>query len=131
MTCRGIPLASGSYVTARNESNSIRIHQFSSDFIGFSEASEPPSEDENLCAVLESMKSMDLRVERLQLCGNRLRGLQAVTEYLWNCREPLLELDLSDNEIIGEPGEADGLSALLRCASTSFSLDTIRFKRFS
>ena len=56
------------------------------------------SEDENLCAVLESMKNMDLRVERLLLSGNRLQRVQAVTEYIWNCREPVLELDLSDNE---------------------------------
>lgn len=73
--------------------------------------------DENICAVMDSMKSSDLRVERILLAGNRLRqnGLAAVTEYIWNCRDPLVELDLSDNEIPGEPGESDGLSALLRC----------------
>ena len=64
------------------------------------------------------MKSLDLRLERLLLSGNRLRaspGLAAVTEYLWNCRDPVLELDVSDNEIHGEVGENDGISALLRC----------------
>ena len=63
------------------------------------------------------MKSLDLRVGRLLLAGNRLRatGLAKVTEYIWNCRDPLTELDLSDNEIHGEVGESDGISGLLRC----------------
>lgn len=73
--------------------------------------------DENLCAVLNSMKQLDLRVDRVLLSGNRLRasGLSSVTEYIWNCRDPLIELDLSDNEVHGEPGEQDGFSGLLRC----------------
>ncbi|CAJ1353393.1 unnamed protein product [Effrenium voratum] len=73
--------------------------------------------DENLCAVLDGLKSQDVRVERILLSGNRMRaaGLSAVTEYIWNCRDPVIELDLSDNELHGEPGENDGVSALLRC----------------
>ncbi|CAE7324797.1 unnamed protein product [Symbiodinium natans] len=73
--------------------------------------------DESVCAVLDSMKQLDLRVDRVLLSGNRLRGsgLASVTEYIWNCRDPLIELDLADNEIHGEPGEQDGFSGLLRC----------------
>lgn len=73
--------------------------------------------DESLCAVLDSMKTSDLRVGRLLLSGNRLRapGLSKVTEYIWNCRDPLIELDIADNEVHGEVGEQDGISALLRC----------------
>ena len=73
--------------------------------------------DESLCSVLETLKALDLRVGRLLLSGNRLRGtgLAKVTDYIWNCRDPLVELDLSDNEIHGEVGESDGISGLLRC----------------
>jgi len=73
--------------------------------------------DESLCAVLDSMKQLDLRVDRVLLSGNRLRasGLASVTDYIWNCRDPLIELDLADNEVHGEPGENDGVSGLLRC----------------
>eukprot|EP00931_Biecheleriopsis_adriatica_P006148 TRINITY_DN1075_c0_g2_i1.p1 TRINITY_DN1075_c0_g2~~TRINITY_DN1075_c0_g2_i1.p1 ORF type:complete len:529 (+),score=111.09 TRINITY_DN1075_c0_g2_i1:86-1672(+) len=69
--------------------------------------------DESLCAVIESMKRLDLRVERVFLSGNRLRdaGIAAMTEYLWNCQDALWELDLSDNEAQDD----EKVSALLRC----------------
>jgi hypothetical protein len=64
---------------------------------------------------------MDLRVKRLHLAGNSLEtsGLAKVTEYIWNCPDPLLEVDLSSNQVDadptkGDPG-SDSVSALLRC----------------
>jgi len=71
--------------------------------------------------VVEQLQGMDLRVERLQLAGNGLEAnaLAKVTEYMWNCPDPLLELDLSSNQVDadptkGDPG-SDSVSALLRC----------------
>lgn len=65
---------------------------------------------------------MDLRIERLQLSGNGMQtnGLSKVTEYVWNCPDALLELDLSANQVEADPNEGptpgnDPVSALLRC----------------
>jgi hypothetical protein len=78
--------------------------------------------DASASLVLEQLQRMDLRVERLRLSGNAIeaKGLAKVTEYIWNCPEALLELDVSKNRVEADPsaGEtpgSDGVSALLRC----------------
>eukprot|EP00747_Dinoflagellata_sp_TGD_P069659 gnl/TRDRNA2_/TRDRNA2_156222_c3_seq1.p1 gnl/TRDRNA2_/TRDRNA2_156222_c3~~gnl/TRDRNA2_/TRDRNA2_156222_c3_seq1.p1 ORF type:complete len:523 (+),score=101.77 gnl/TRDRNA2_/TRDRNA2_156222_c3_seq1:137-1705(+) len=82
--------------------------------------------DASLRNVLELLKRVDVRVERLLLAGNLLNalGLEAVTEYIWNCQDPLYELDLADNEVGGPspepalgpmPTDSDAVSGLLRC----------------
>lgn len=78
--------------------------------------------DASLCRVLETLKRLDVRIERLWLAGNLMaeRGLVALTEYVWNCRDALVEVDVADSTIPAdpmagpEPG-SDGVSAFLRC----------------
>ncbi|CAE8614012.1 unnamed protein product [Polarella glacialis] len=77
--------------------------------------------DESICAVLGTMKRLDVRVERVFLSGNCMRaaGMAAVTEYVWNCQEALMELDISDNEVAANASSSmsggDSVSALIRC----------------
>lgn len=75
--------------------------------------------DESIARVIAVLRQDDVRVMRLILKGNRAnaKGTQAITEYLWDCPEALLELDLSDNQItVGNGSEGnDPVSALLRC----------------
>jgi len=78
--------------------------------------------DASASQVLEELQRMDLRVERLRLAGNGIeaKGLAKVTEYIWNCPDGLLELDLSNNQVEADPdtGPAPGsdmVSGLLRC----------------
>lgn len=72
------------------------------------------------CEIMEALRRMDVRVGRLWLAGNCLRtaAMQAVNEYVWNCPEAVLELDLADNEVVADPGGptpgSDVVSALLR-----------------
>lgn len=78
--------------------------------------------DSSATLVLEQIQRFDLRVERLCLAGNGIqaKGLAKVSEYVWNCADALLELDISDNQVEADstsgstPG-SDPVSALLRC----------------
>lgn len=78
--------------------------------------------DSSICLVVDRLMYVDLRLDRLLLGGNAMRiaGLQKVTEYAWNCQDPLAELDVADNEICSALGDADeagreAVSGLLRC----------------
>lgn len=78
--------------------------------------------DESASQVLEQLQRIDLRVERLRLAGNGIeaKGLAKVTEYVWNCPDALLELDVSANQVDADPNlgptpGSDAVSALLRC----------------
>jgi len=78
--------------------------------------------DESASQVIEQLQSIDLRVERLRLAGNGIeaKGLKKLTEYIWNCPEALLELDISSNQVEADPNEgptpgSDQVSALSRC----------------
>lgn len=73
--------------------------------------------------LMDTLKRLDVRVERLRLAGNSISagGLIAITEYIWNCPDPLLEVDIADNRIMveapprGNAVNSDAFSALLRC----------------
>lgn len=76
--------------------------------------------DESAAHVFEQLQSLDLRIERLCLRGNAIeaKGLDKIAEYIWNCQDPVLELDLASNQIEAESvGSScgDPVSALLRC----------------
>jgi len=79
--------------------------------------------DRYVLDLMDTLKRLDVRVERLRLSGNCIseRGLVAITEYIWNCPNPLLELDIADNQIMvetaprGNAANSDAFSALLRC----------------
>lgn len=76
--------------------------------------------DESLCTIIALLQRIDLRVGHLLISGNRLAaaGVDALTQFLWNCPDPLLELDISDNEVLADPAAGlgnDKFSALLRC----------------
>lgn len=76
--------------------------------------------DESLCSIIELLQRLDVRVLRLWVQGNRLgsHGLQAITQFVWNCAEPLLEIDISENEVPADSSAelgSDSFSALLRC----------------
>jgi len=78
--------------------------------------------DPSVCRVMDCLKQVDVRVERLWLAGNRIRhdGVVAITGYIWNCPDALVEVDLTDNEIMADPRAgptpgSDVVSALLRC----------------
>lgn len=78
--------------------------------------------DASATMVVEQIQRFDLRLDRLHLSGNGIQaaGLAKVTEYIWNCPDPLLELDLSKNQVDADPNAgpepgSDGVSALLRC----------------
>mmetsp|Transcript_44364 Transcript_44364/g.141075 ORF Transcript_44364/g.141075 Transcript_44364/m.141075 type:complete len:558 (+) Transcript_44364:82-1755(+) len=78
--------------------------------------------EESLCRVMETLKRLDIRIERLWLAGNfmRERGLAAMTEYMWNCKDALVEVDVTDNEIVADPTTGpepgnDMVTAFLRC----------------
>lgn len=78
--------------------------------------------DSSATNVVEHIQRLDLRVERLCLAGNGMeaKGLAKVTEYVWNCADALLELDISDNQVEADPTSgttpgSDPVSALLRC----------------
>lgn len=73
--------------------------------------------DQSICDVLECMKRIDLRVERVFLAGNSIqaRGMSALTEYLWNCKDALVELDLSDTGVSNDVHTGEAISALFRC----------------
>jgi len=74
--------------------------------------------DECAKTLIDLLKSLDVRIGRLRLAGNRLRerSLTAITEYVWNSADSLLELDIADNEIVADGStESDVVSAFLRC----------------
>lgn len=77
--------------------------------------------DESVRKVVGLLKTLDLRLEVLKLAGNCVKdaGLAIITEFIWNCKDALVEIDLSENDIVAEPsGEAAGsdvVSGLLRC----------------
>lgn len=82
--------------------------------------------DASIMQVCATLKQLDIRIECLWLGGNKFeaKGLEAITEYVWNCPDPLHELDISDNEVYADPGGGgsskavvggDVVSALLRC----------------
>lgn len=79
--------------------------------------------DRYVLDLMDTLKRLDVRVERLRLSGNCIseRGLVAITEYIWNCPNPLLELDIADNQIMvkaapqGNAANSDAFSAMLRC----------------
>jgi len=78
--------------------------------------------DDSVCQVMDCLKNLDVRIERLWLAGNccREKGLMAITEYIWNCPDALLEVDFTDNEVVADPKVgptpgSDVVSAFLRC----------------
>jgi len=78
--------------------------------------------NESICKVMDCLKALDVRVENLLLAGNCVKesGVVAITEYVWNCKDALVELDLTDNEVFADPRAgptpgSDTVSALLRC----------------
>lgn len=78
--------------------------------------------DASIASVMDTLIQLDVRVEQLRLAGNgaEARGLSAVMEYVWNCQEPIRELDIADNNIVADPMAGpehgnDCVSALLRC----------------
>lgn len=78
--------------------------------------------DASVVSVMETLKRLDVRVEKLRVAGNKMEsgGLASVVDYVWSCQEALLELDLSDNRISADPtadpgSGSDCVSALLRC----------------
>jgi len=76
--------------------------------------------DASIVRVMDCLKTEDLRIERLCLAGNCVQkpGVTAITEFVWNSNDALVEIDLSDNEITEDPKNDPGsgvVSALLRC----------------
>jgi len=76
--------------------------------------------DASVACIIQQLQSFDLRLEYLYLRGNRIeaKALEKITQYLWNCPDPLLEIDLASNQIdIEFSGNtcSDPVSALLRC----------------
>jgi len=75
----------------------------------------------SLCQVIDLLKDKDVRVDRLLFSHNKLdaSGLASLTEYIWNCKEAIVEVDVSYNEIVADPhlgqGGEDVVSSLLRC----------------
>lgn len=81
--------------------------------------------DESVCQVIDYLRRHDVRVRRLRLQGNRIqpRALDRVTQYVWDCQEPLAEIDVSWNLIDADPGDPKGdpVSTLLRCVYNHFA----------
>eukprot|EP00746_Dinoflagellata_sp_MGD_P110076 gnl/MRDRNA2_/MRDRNA2_47236_c0_seq1.p1 gnl/MRDRNA2_/MRDRNA2_47236_c0~~gnl/MRDRNA2_/MRDRNA2_47236_c0_seq1.p1 ORF type:complete len:1060 (-),score=204.29 gnl/MRDRNA2_/MRDRNA2_47236_c0_seq1:34-3213(-) len=74
--------------------------------------------DESMQLIIERLKLMDVRVRQLKLDANLMytKGLAALTEYIWNCQDPIHEISLTDNQIECDPANpSDPVSALLRC----------------
>ncbi|CAK0843960.1 unnamed protein product, partial [Prorocentrum cordatum] len=75
--------------------------------------------DESVVRIAERLKQLDIRVRRLDLDSNMTaaKGLAALTEYVWNCQDPLTEIGLACNAIeVGAETEGDDpVSGLLRC----------------
>eukprot|EP00811_Abedinium_folium_P016258 NODE_2519_length_2197_cov_5.341063.p1 GENE.NODE_2519_length_2197_cov_5.341063~~NODE_2519_length_2197_cov_5.341063.p1 ORF type:complete len:473 (+),score=79.72 NODE_2519_length_2197_cov_5.341063:166-1584(+) len=65
--------------------------------------------------LMEGLVRMDIRIERLHFTCNCFgaEGLDALTDYLWNCPDPVIEVDITENSA-GAGGIA-ALSAMLRC----------------
>lgn len=78
-------------------------------------------DDDSVIQVVETLKKSDLRLERLKLAGNCIKekGMATITEFIWNCKDALVEIDLTDNDIVADPGGdapgSDAVSSLLRC----------------
>eukprot|EP00403_Amphidinium_massartii_P019455 CAMPEP_0178418132 /NCGR_PEP_ID=MMETSP0689_2-20121128/24931_1 /TAXON_ID=160604 /ORGANISM="Amphidinium massartii, Strain CS-259" /LENGTH=440 /DNA_ID=CAMNT_0020039517 /DNA_START=117 /DNA_END=1440 /DNA_ORIENTATION=+ len=75
--------------------------------------------DSSIAKVLDRLKRSEIRVVRLLLDAN-IAGTKATTalsEYLWNNPEAVMEIGLADNEISVSADSAgnDCVSALLRC----------------
>lgn len=72
--------------------------------------------DDSICAVMDQLKRLDVRLQRLRLPGNKIRqrGVEAITEYVWHNQDALQDIDISDNEISVENPPNDALSGLLR-----------------
>lgn len=78
--------------------------------------------DGSVIKVMDCLKNFDVRVECMWLAGNcvKEKGITAVTDYIWNCKDALVEIDLTDNQVFADPKAgpipgADVVSALLRC----------------
>lgn len=86
--------------------------------IGCLDLSRNKLSNDSISKVLDMMKCVDVRVERLWLAGNLLEasGMTLVSEYIWNCLDPVMELDLADNEVVADAAAgSDAMSGLLRC----------------
>lgn len=86
--------------------------------IGCLDLSRNKLSNDSISKVVDMMKCLDVRVERLWLGGNLLEasGMTLVTEYIWNCLDPIMELDLADNEVVADAAAgSDVVSDLLRC----------------
>lgn len=76
--------------------------------------------DASVSSIMEQLQAFDLRVEYLYLRGNGIEsgGLEKITQYIWNCQDPLAEVDLVSNLIEVDSSNSscsDPVSALLRC----------------
>mmetsp|Transcript_16905 Transcript_16905/g.39346 ORF Transcript_16905/g.39346 Transcript_16905/m.39346 type:complete len:444 (+) Transcript_16905:86-1417(+) len=75
--------------------------------------------DDSLVMVMNRLKRTGIRVMRLLLDANcaGTKAVTAVSEYVWNNPEALLELGLADNEVqvSGSAKGDDCVSGLLRC----------------
>lgn len=76
--------------------------------------------DASSAHVFEQLQSLDLRIERLCFRGNDIEatGLEKISEYIWNCADPILELDLAGNAIVADSHGGsfnDPISGLMRC----------------
>jgi len=74
--------------------------------------------DESTARIVETLKLWDVRIQRLDLKCNAAghRAVTALSEYIWNCPEPLAEVSLEKNKItVASLGDGrDPISALLR-----------------
>mmetsp|Transcript_46863 Transcript_46863/g.85889 ORF Transcript_46863/g.85889 Transcript_46863/m.85889 type:complete len:452 (+) Transcript_46863:113-1468(+) len=75
--------------------------------------------DESLALVMDRLKRSQIRVLRLLLDANSAgtKAVTALSEYIWNNPEAVMEVGLADNDIqvSGSPKGDDCVSALLRC----------------
>mmetsp|Transcript_44329 Transcript_44329/g.77831 ORF Transcript_44329/g.77831 Transcript_44329/m.77831 type:complete len:581 (+) Transcript_44329:197-1939(+) len=74
--------------------------------------------NDSISKVVDMLKAVDVRVERLWLAGNALEasGMSLIIEYIWNCLDPLTELNVADNEVVADGAAgSDVVSDLLRC----------------
>lgn len=75
----------------------------------------------NIVKVIELLQHEDVRLERLKIAGNCANeaGMAKITEYVWNCKDAFVEVDLANNEIRADPTGvnpgSDSVSAFLRC----------------
>lgn len=74
--------------------------------------------DDSLKVIIERLQVMDVRVRQLLLDANFMnaKGLCALTDYVWNCKDPIHVISLVDNQITCDPDRSDDpVAALLRC----------------